>query len=113
MKGLDSKRVECTNREEEAAQNNVVLCTASTLPYLALCFSSLEDGKMWGNTAMLDKLHQCGFRGPFLSPLKNYIRNRQQNVVLGNLTSSLQVLRSGVPQKSILAPLLFNLCICL
>lgn len=57
---------------------------------------------------MLEKLHQYGFSGPFLSLLENYIRNRRQNVVLGKITSSPQVLQSGVPQGSILAPLLFN-----
>lgn len=58
---------------------------------------------------LLCKLHSYGFRGPFLSLLKNYLHRRSQVVVIGNIKSRPTQLSRGVPQGSVLAPLLFNL----
>lgn len=58
---------------------------------------------------LLCKLHSYGFRGPFLTFLENYLHGRIQVVVLGNIKSKPRQLSAGVPQGSILAPLLFNL----
>ena len=56
---------------------------------------------------LLTKLHQYGVRGTPLKWFENYLQNRQQFVQLNNESSSLKPIVCGVPQGSILGPLLF------
>lgn len=58
-----------------------------------------------------DKLYACGVRGKPLELLKSYLNNRQQYVCLQGSQSSFLPISRGVPQGSILGPLLFNLYI--
>ena len=61
---------------------------------------------------LLTKLHKFGIRGDLLSWFENYLSGRSQRVtVLGETSGTLPVL-SGVPQGSILVPLLFLVYIC-
>lgn len=57
---------------------------------------------------LIGKLETYGFRGVFLSTIKSYLEYRCQVVVIENHTSDLKLVTSGVPQGSILGPLLFN-----
>ena len=50
-----------------------------------------------------------GFRGPINTLLKSYLTNRGQKIRCDDTESSLFHLRIGVPQGSILGPLLFIL----
>jgi len=53
------------------------------------------------------KLHNCGFRGNSYNWLKSYLANRTQRVKVGNSFSEESKLSLGVPQGSVLGPVLF------
>ena len=56
---------------------------------------------------LLIKLEKYGFRGKFLNLLQNYLTNRVQNVTDGTIKLSLEKISCGVPQGSVLSPLMF------
>jgi hypothetical protein len=61
---------------------------------------------------ILKKLkQQFGIDGTLLKFIMNYLKDRQQRVVIGGSQSGLKAVRSGVPQGSILGPLFFVLFI--
>ena len=62
--------------------------------------------KIW-HTGLIYKLHKIGVRGKLLKLFKSYLTGRFQRVVLNGFLSECLEIMSGVPQGSILGPLLF------
>ena len=59
------------------------------------------------HSILLYKLNNYGIRGVLLDLFKSYLSNRKQYVFVNNHESNSEFIRCGVPQGSILGPLLF------
>ena len=62
--------------------------------------------KVW-HDGLIFKLKQNGVSGCLLKLLENYLQNRKQRVSLNGSLSEYSEIEAGVPQGSILGPLLF------
>ena len=62
--------------------------------------------KVW-HKGLLCKLESVGVRDPLLSWFESYLTNRKQRVIIEGQSSEWKNINAGVPQGSVLGPLLF------
>ena len=62
--------------------------------------------KVW-HEGLIFKLKQNGIEGKLLNPFQIYLTNRKQRVVLNGMEFNRGGIKAGVPQGSVLGPLLF------
>ena len=79
------------------------LFTGAVLMDLSKAFDCIPRGLPIG------KLDAHGFSFEKLTFLNSYLRNRKQCVKINNICSDFLKILSGVPQVSILGPILFNI----
>ena len=78
--------------------------TVLVLLDLSAAFDTVE------HSVLLDRLeNRLGITGFALNWMKSYLENRKQTVVIKNVRSESQNLDCGVPQGSVLGPILFTL----
>ena len=70
------------------------------------CDISKAFDRVW-HRGLIAKLKHYGLHGPLLAWFESYLTNRHQRVVLPNGNSDRKEIKAGVPQGSILGPLLF------
>ena len=73
---------------------------------MVFCDISKAFDRVW-HRALIFKLRQLGIDGPLLQWFKNYLSNRQQSVIIRTARSKTKSINAGVPQGSVLGPLLF------
>ena len=62
--------------------------------------------KVW-HKGLLYKLESLGVRDPVLKWIKSYLTGRKQRVIIDGQSSDWREIEAGVPQGSVLGPLLF------
>jgi len=78
--------------------------------YTGLLFVDFEKAfDVINHSLLLRKLHLYKLTQEMINLLKSFLSNRQQLVTANNQTSELVPIKHGVPQGSILGPLLFSI----
>ena len=77
--------------------------TLATLADFSKAFDTIAHDKV------ITKLHKFGFSTEFLRLISSYLSHRSQSVLIDANRSKTGMLSFGIPQGSILGPIIFNL----
>ena len=104
-KGFSTEDALLSQKEIILQSFELEMCTLGVFVDYSKAFDNIN------HSTLLKKLSHYGFRGVFLELLTSYLKHRQQQVYINHHTSYFKALSAGVPQGSILGPLLFCLYI--
>ena len=89
---------------KEATDNNKAF--GALLTDLSKAFDCLS------HDLLIAKLHAYGLDIDSLNILQDYLSNRKERTKVDSFYCSCEVILPGVPQGSVLGPILFNICMC-
>lgn len=90
--------------------NDILVATNSGDSVILILLDLMAAFDTIDHQLLLSRLESCvGLKGSVLNWFKSYLTDRYFSVKIGNFTSSAAHLNFGLPQGSILAPLLFSL----
>ena len=91
--------IDITEKIRKALDDNKVAC--GIFVDLQKAFDTVN------HDILLDKLKFCGFRGIINEWFRSYLHERKQKVCINGFESQIKTLNHGVPQGSVLGPILF------
>lgn len=92
-------------------QNSIIEAFTKKQHFLAIFFDfNKAFDSIWRHKIM-DTLHKWNFRGRLVVFVLNFLTSRKFNVKLGPTLSTTRDFINGVPQGSVLSPILFNVAI--
>ena len=95
-----------------AMLENWKLCNDNKQFFGALLTDLSKAFDCMSHELLIAKLHAYGFSKEALNLIHSYLSNRKQRTKIGDIYSVWDDILNGVPQGSILGPLLFNIFVC-
>ena len=89
--------------------NNEMLSSKKSTFLMLLNMSAVFD--TLNHTILLSRLREIGISGSAIEWFTSYIKYRFCNIKVGSSTSKLRLNINGVPQGSVIGPILFNIYI--
>ena len=90
----------------EVVNQTCLALESHKIKYQVFCYISKAFDRVWHRGLIL-KLEKYGIRGNLLAWFENYLYMRHQKVSINNTCSSYKFITAGVPQGSVLGPMLF------
>ena len=101
----------CTEFAVNSLINNITKCLENKETGICIFLDFAKAFDTVNHDILLKKLEYYGLRGLAQKWFKSYLSNRMQGTDIGGVQSSLNYIKCGVPQGSVLGPLLFLLYI--